>query len=68
MKTLVVTEWSDVPMSAIPDEIGWGSLLPNTWRAYRPARRRLDTWLKGRQLFGAVLAEQGTVARIFAED
>ena len=56
MNNLVVTERADVPVSAIPDEIAWQSLSPNTRRAYRHAHRKLDAWLRGRQLSDGLLA------------
>ena len=56
MNTLVVTERSDLPVSAIPDEIAWESLSPNTRRAYRHAHRKLEAWLMGRQLSDGLLA------------
>ena len=56
MNTLVATEWSDVPISAIPDEIALESLSPNIRRAYRHANRKLAEWLMGRQLSDGLLA------------
>ena len=47
MNTLVATEQADVPVSAIPDEIAWQSLSPNTRRAYRHAHRKLGRVAQG---------------------